>query len=186
MPAAYARLAYLPYTGHAPQYGSASARPIREAIGQSQSTCADPVKFYSRCTLIEMAGVLESEARYSEPNGAVMLAPASVLSTPFVGAHLDAGFDELGAVAGVLLPAPLGQPVTDGRYGYTGRSGHAGATWRYEHAVRDDLNTGAGMVGAAEYDRYVNAAGHAVPIGTTGVAGFVAWGGPADAVRQQV
>jgi len=47
MPTAYARLAHLSYTSHVPQSGPASARPIREAVGQSQSTCADSIRVYS-------------------------------------------------------------------------------------------------------------------------------------------
>ena len=46
-PTACAGLTYLPYASHAMQAGPASARPIREPVGQSQSTCAGSVRVYS-------------------------------------------------------------------------------------------------------------------------------------------
>jgi len=46
-PTAYATPAYSPYAGHAAESGPASARPIREAVGQPQSACINPVRVFS-------------------------------------------------------------------------------------------------------------------------------------------
>jgi len=75
----------------------------------------------------------------------------------------------------------------------------AGATSHYEHAIQDDRSTGVGTARTAKYamtagvdehlrtagaTEYVDAAEYTMPIGTTGVARFDVWGGPAGTVRQ--
>jgi len=74
---AYARLAYSPYSGHALRARAASAHPICEAVGQS--TCTNSGTYIGRDG--RHAGI---GTRQSEPSGTVMLALASVSSTPFV------------------------------------------------------------------------------------------------------
>ena len=50
---------------------------------------------------------------------------------------LDAGIDEVGAIAGTPAAGDVGQPVSDGHYGYNGRSSYVGANGCYEHAIWD-------------------------------------------------
>jgi len=76
--------------------------------------------------------------------------------------------------------------MSDRHYGYAGLSGQASAIGHYEHTVQDDWKTRARMAEAAEYNRYVRAAGNSVPVGMAGVAEFAALGGPAGALRQHV
>jgi len=78
---------------------------------------------------------------------------------------LSARFDGVGAVHGTPAVGAIGQSVSDRHYGYAGRSGQAGAIWSYGCAVQDDRNIGAGTAGAAEYNRYIEAAGNTIPIG---------------------
>jgi len=69
----------------------------------------------------------------------------------------------------------------------------------YKHAVLGKLSAVAGTGRAVEYARmvgvtehfsmarvagYIDAAGYAMPIGTTGVTEYAVWGGPAGAVRK--
>jgi len=40
-------------------------------------------------------------------------------------------------MAGTPAVGAIGEPISDGRNGYTGRSSYAGANGHYEHAIRD-------------------------------------------------
>jgi len=74
----------------------------------------------------------------------------------------------------------------DGHYGYDDWSSQTGTIGRYKHAVRDNWSTRAGMARATEFNRYIRAAGNAMSIGTTRVAGSAGWGSFACAVGQRV
>ena len=50
---------------------------------------------------------------------------------------LDVGIEEVGAVGRTPAAGTIQQSVTDGRYGYAGRSSYAGTNKCYEHAIRD-------------------------------------------------
>lgn len=76
--------------------------------------------------------------------------------------------------------------MSDGRYGYASRSSQAGTIGHHQRAIRDDWNTGAGTTGVVEYNRYIGAAGNAMPIGMVSVTGSTGWGGHAGTVRQHV
>jgi len=92
----------------------------------------------------------------------------------------NAGFDGVGAPA----VGATGQSMSDGHYRYPSRSGHAGTTWHYASAIRDNWNTVARMAGVAEYNSYIKAAGNDAPIDMAGIAGPATRGSLAGAARQ--
>ena len=166
------------YASHGLQAGPASAYLICRAVGQS--TCANSVRVYSDVYVGRdgwCAGVGDQAARAGQDGYAV----TSKHFEHTIHGGLDAGIDQVGPVAGAPRVGTVRQSVSNGCYGYAGRSSHAGTNGHYEHAIQDDWRAGAEMAGAAEY---VDAARYAMPIWTTGVAGFTAWGSAAGTIRQ--
>jgi len=144
-------------------------RCATEAVGQPSSTCIDPVGVYleawvsrsRRCTDVGDDIVRAKWSGYTA---------TSVHFVHIVRDGLSARFDRIGAVLGSPVVGAIGQSMSNGRYRYASRSGQAGAIGRYECAVWDNWNTGAGTAGAAEHNRYVVVAGNAVPIKMARVA----------------
>jgi len=119
----YARLAYSPYAGHALQAKPASARRIRQAVGQS--TCADSIRVYSRAYICRdgwHAGLEDQAVRAKWDSYGERFEHT-------IHCSLDAGIDEVETVAEAPAVAvcAIGQPVSDGRYGYASQSSYADA-----------------------------------------------------------
>jgi len=117
MPTAYARSAYSPYAGYAPPSGPASARPVREAVGQQRSlTRIDLVGVYLEA-YINRSGWHANVGDYVYGAKRNSYAGAGTHFEPIIRNVFSVGFNGVGAVTRAPV-STIGQPVSDGYYGY--------------------------------------------------------------------